>query len=292
MRHRTWFWMAAAVGLLGSALGGSPRLIVAQETAAAPARTPDVIFVPTPPEVVSAMLRVAEVTKRDTVYDLGSGDGRIVIAAAKRFGARGIGIDIDPERIREARANAKKAGVTDRVKFLQQDLFETDISSATVVTLYLLNSLNLRLRPTLLKELRPGSRVVSQTFNMDDWEPDSAFEVEGTHVYFWVIPADVAGTWEWSLPPDAGGRRYTARLRQKFQKVDGTVRVGTDSVSLSNSRLRGDLLRFAVTDTLGGRRVRMRYSGRVSGDSITGHVVVEDGKTGRRKWTAKRAGED
>jgi SAM-dependent methyltransferase len=292
MRHRTWFWIVAAVGLSASAVGGTPGPIVAQETAAEPTRTPDVIFVPTPPKVVSAMLRVAKVTKRDTVYDLGSGDGRIVIAAARRFGARGIGIDIDPERIREARANAKKAGVTDRVKFLQQDLFETDISPASVVTLYLLNSLNLRLRPTLLKELRPGSRVVSQTFTMDDWEPDSSFEVEGTHVYFWVIPADVAGTWEWSLPRDAGGRRYTARFTQKFQKVDGTVSVESDSVSLSNARLQGDLLRFAVTDSLEGRRVRMRYSGRVSGDSITGHVVVEDGKTGRRKWTARRSGED
>ena len=289
MPRRTWLWITAAVGVSAGALGGSSVPVAAQEATAAPTRTPDVIFVPTPPKVVQAMLRVAQVTKRDTLYDLGSGDGRIVIAAAKRFGARGVGIDIDPVRIREARANAKKAGVTDRVKFLQQDLFETDISSASVVTLYLLNSLNLRLRPTLLKELRPGSRVVSQTFTMDDWEPDSAFEVEGNHVFFWVVPADVAGAWEWTLPGDAGGRSYALQLTQKFQKVEGTVSAGGDSASLSEPRLRGDLLRFTVTDTLEGRPVTMRYSGRVSGNSITGHVVIEDGKTGRRPWTAKRS---
>jgi SAM-dependent methyltransferase len=151
-------------------------------------RTPDVVYVPTPPEVVAEMLKVAKVTKDDVIYDLGSGDGRIVIAAAKELGARGVGIDIDPQRIKEAEANAKQAGVGDKVKFLQKDLFETDISEATVVTLYLLPNLNLRLRPKLFKELKPGTRIVSHSFDMGDWKPDQTIDVEGRSVYFWVIP--------------------------------------------------------------------------------------------------------
>jgi SAM-dependent methyltransferase len=151
---------------------------------------PDVIFVPTPPAVVRAMLDVAQVTPNDLVVDLGSGDGRIVIAAAKDFGARGVGIEIDAELIAEARENARRAGVADRVQFHQEDLFQTDISKATVVTLYLMPNLNLKLRPRLLKELKPGTRVVSHAFDMGDWLPDRTLVVEGRHVYFWIIPQD------------------------------------------------------------------------------------------------------
>lgn len=156
---------------------------------AAPLRGPDVIFVPTQDAVVNAMLRLAQVTKRDVVYDLGCGDGRIVIAAARQYGARGVGIDIDPQRVKEATENARKAGVADRVKIVHGDLFEADISPATVVTLYLLTSLNLKLRPKLMKELKPGSRVVSQSFDMGDWTPERTVEVSGTPVYLWRIPA-------------------------------------------------------------------------------------------------------
>jgi ribosomal protein L11 methylase PrmA len=160
----------------------------AQQTAA-PTRTPDVIFVPTPQEVVDAMLKVAKVTKNDVIYDLGSGDGRIPVTAAKVYGARAIGIDIDPQRIKEANANAQAAGVTDKVKFLNQDLFTTDISEATVVTLYLLPSLNLKLMPKLMKELKPGTRIVSHAFDMGDWKPEQTLNVEGRTVYYWTIPA-------------------------------------------------------------------------------------------------------
>jgi SAM-dependent methyltransferase len=158
------------------------------QAATAQKRTPDVIFVPTPTEVVEAMLKAAKVTKNDVVYDLGCGDGRIVITAAKEYGARGIGIDIDPQRIAEARANAEKAGITDRVKFLEQDLFETDFHEATVVTLYLLPSLNLKLRPKLLKELKPGTRIVSHAFDMGDWKPEQEIDVDGRTVYLWTVP--------------------------------------------------------------------------------------------------------
>lgn len=155
----------------------------------APLRSPDVIFVPTPADVVAAMLKVAKVGKGDVVYDLGSGDGRIPIAAVKDFGAaRAIGIDIDPQRIKEANENLQKAGVGDRVRFLNQDLFTTNLGEATVVTLYLLPSLNLKLMPKLKAELKPGTRIVSHAFDMGDWVPEQTVDVDGRKVYFWTIP--------------------------------------------------------------------------------------------------------
>jgi len=152
-------------------------------------RKPDVIFVPTPHEVVEQMLKLAKVGPNDVVYDLGCGDGRLVVAAAKQFGARkAVGIDIDPERIEESTRSVKEAGVGDRVAIRQEDLFEADIREASVVTLYLLHSLNMKLRPKLWKDLKPGSRIVSQTFDMGDWKPDQEIEVEGRRVYLWTVP--------------------------------------------------------------------------------------------------------
>ncbi|HVF29248.1 MAG TPA: class I SAM-dependent methyltransferase [Pyrinomonadaceae bacterium] len=157
---------------------------------AAQPRTPDVIYVPTPPEVVEAMLKVANVGKDDVLYDLGSGDGRIPVTAAQKYGVRrAVGIDIDPQRIKEANDNAKAAGVTDRVTFRNEDLFQANFSEATVVTLYLLDSLNEKLRPKLLRELKPGTRIVSHAFRMGDWQPEKTLEVDGRTVYFWTIPA-------------------------------------------------------------------------------------------------------
>ena len=151
-------------------------------------RSPDVIFVPTPQEVVDAMLKLAKVGPNDVVYDLGSGDGRIPITAAKTYGARGVGIDIDPQRIREATENLKTSGMGDKVKFLNQDLFTTPIGEATVVTLYLLPSLNLKLLPKLNAELKPGTRIVSHAFDMGDIKPQQTLNVNGRTVYFWTVP--------------------------------------------------------------------------------------------------------
>jgi len=162
--------------------------LVVPSSAQQPLRSPDVIFVPTPQEVVDAMLKLAKVTKNDVIYDLGSGDGRIPITAAKTYGARGVGIDIDPQRIREANENLKIAGVGDRVKFLNQDLFTTDISEATVVTLYLLPSLNLRLIPKLNSQLKPGTRIVSHSFDMGSAKPLETLNVNGRTIYFWTTP--------------------------------------------------------------------------------------------------------
>src|SRR6185369_3033690 len=163
------------------------------QQAPAPTRTPDVIFVPTPQEVVDAMLKLAKVTKNDVVYDLGSGDGRIPITAAKTYGARGVGIDIDPQRIKEAQENLKNSGVGDRVKFLNQDLFTSNISEATVVTLYLLPTLNLKLLPKLNKDLKPGTRIVSHAFDFGPQaKPTEQMNVNGRTIYFWTIPIPMA----------------------------------------------------------------------------------------------------
>lgn len=185
MHRRQFIGALAAFG--GAAMANaseSGRILLSQ---AAARRTPDVVFVPTPNDVIEKMLELAKVTARDVVYDLGCGDGRIVIAAAKK-GARAVGIDIDPKRISEANANAKAEKVTDKVRFIENDLFEANIGEATVVTLYLLNRLNEKLKPKLLKELKPGTRVVSHAFDMGDWQPEEKAQVGGTNVYLWRIP--------------------------------------------------------------------------------------------------------
>lgn len=179
MRRRQFLAGLGALGVSG---------FVGAAEQAAPLRDPDVIFVPTPNEIVDTMLRLAAVGRKDVVYDLGSGDGRIVITAAQKYGARGVGIDIDPARIAEATENARRAGVAGRVRFIQGDLFEADIGPATVVTLYLLTDLNLKLRPKLMRELKPGTRVVSHAFGMRDWQPERRVSVQGTNVYLWRIP--------------------------------------------------------------------------------------------------------
>ena len=183
MMFRRTFLLAALLSL-----GTAVATAGAQAT-----RTPEVPYVPTDDKIVERMLTIANVGKKDMLYDLGSGDGRIPITAAKKYGTRGIGVDIDPIRVKEANENAKKAGVTDKVKFVQQDLFETDIKSATVVTLYLLPEVNLRLRPKLLSDLKPGTRVVSHNYDMGDWTPlkSETINLNGTdhYIYFWTVPA-------------------------------------------------------------------------------------------------------
>lgn len=182
MRHRL---LAYAVTILVGALPGA-TMSLAQT--AAPSRRPDVIYVPTPQPVVEAMLQVANVGKGDVVYDLGCGDGRIPVTAARKYGARGVCFDIDPERIKEANANVAANNVGNLVKVVQGDLFEQDLSGATVVTLYLLPSLNVKLMPKLKKELKPGTRIVSHAFDMGDWKPEKELDVDGRKVYYWTIP--------------------------------------------------------------------------------------------------------
>jgi ribosomal protein L11 methylase PrmA len=180
--------MKILIALTAALVFAAPAPAAAQAQKKPAARTPDVIFVPTPQEVVEDMLRLANVRKDDVLYDLGSGDGRIAITAAKKYGVRAVGLDIDPERIREASANARKAGVSDLVQFRQEDLFKADFSEATVVTLYLLPDLNVKLRPRLWNELKPGTRIVSHQFEMGTWKPEKKLESNGRTIYFWTVP--------------------------------------------------------------------------------------------------------
>jgi SAM-dependent methyltransferase len=253
-------------------------------------RQPDVQYIPTPQHVVDEMLQLTGVTKDDVVYDLGCGDGRLVITAAQRFGARGVGIDVDPQRISESRDNARQAGVTDRVRFLQQDLFEADIRQATVVTLYLLPKLNVQLRPKLLRDLQPGTRVVSHDFDMAEWQADQTVKVPGssrTHsVYYWVIPADVSGVWHVQTPAGTGVRSYVLRLQQEFQEVRGTIGTEGHDMPIAKATLVGDRLHFtASTDEQG----QMSFDGRVDTDLMHGWVEIPGGpRAGRHDWTAQR----
>lgn len=236
----------------------------------------DVPFVPTPEEVVERMLKVANVQPSDYVIDLGSGDGRIAIAAVRDFGARGaLGIDIDPDRISEARANAEQANVDDRVKFQNQDLFETDFTKATVLTMYLLPDVNLKLRPKVLN-LTPGTRVVSHAFHMGDWESD-AYERIGTRsVYLWIVPANVDGQWDISGP----NGNVSITLEQAFQNVQGSAQSKGQDAMPVNGQLRGADIHFSV----GNGDTAQKYVGRVRGDTMV--AVAETGAV--QGWRASR----
>jgi len=254
----------------------------------------DVPYVPSRPEVVATMLRMAQVSKDDVLYDLGCGDGRIVITAAQLYGTRGVGIDIDPERIQESQENAAKANVGHLVKFLEQDLFQADFHEATVVSLYLLTSVNVRLRPNLLAQLRPGTRVVSHNYAMDTWKPDDSAVVmvnETTHnVYFWVVPANVSGTWEGSWSD--GGRKTAFRLEleQHFQYPSGGIKLGDSEAILTEINLNGDKLQFTAGGDDFSAGLTMVFAGKVTGNEMQGSVDIKtsDGRNSRTSWKAKR----
>jgi len=237
----------------------------------------DVIWVPTPDEVVDRMLTMAQVGPSDFHMDLGSGDGKIVIAAAKR-GAKALGIEYNPDMVKVAQDNAQKAGVADKASFRRADIFQTDFSQATVITLYLLPALNMKLRPTILS-MRPGTRVVSHSFTMEDWEADEISTMDGRRAYFWVVPANVMGNWAL----DAGGSKAELALEQTFQKINGTVMLGGVNGGLREARLRGSQIAFAYVDDKGLRR---DFTGQVSGRQMQGSFRDEKGQEGR--WSATK----
>ena len=273
-------------------------LVLALAGPSARAAQPSVPYVPTPQVVVDRMLEMGKVGTGDYLIDLGSGDGRIVVTAAKKFGTRGFGVDLDPRRIAEANANAKAAGVMDKVAFYQRDLFATDLSEATVVTMYLLPQVNLQLRPRLL-ELKAGTRIVSHDFSMDDWQPEEHIQMPApdkyggsggtSDIYLWLVPAKVAGAWRWELPLRGGAIPYELDVQQRFQKVTGTVRVAGQSVPLESARVTGDRIELVFTAQVHGAPVRHRLSGRMDGGAIEGSAQL----TGARlqselQWDAQR----
>jgi SAM-dependent methyltransferase len=241
----------------------------------------DVPYVPTEPPVVAAMLRMAGVSESDTVYDLGCGDGRIAIAAA-RLGARAVGIDIDLQRIKECYWNAQKARLGERLRFVRQSLFDVDFRDASVVTLYLLTAINLRLRPKLLWELRPGSRIVSNFFDMDDWQPDATLETHGRTLHLWTVPAWVAGRWKCVVDCPAGREHVTLDVHHRFQHVWGTAKVGRRNVPMHDAKLRGTWLHFELPG-LGARAEgkRTSFDCRVDGNFLRGTYAPADGSPSR-----------
>ncbi|MEX2128858.1 MAG: class I SAM-dependent methyltransferase [Xanthobacteraceae bacterium] len=231
-------------------------------------------YVPTPQHIVERMLELSEVGDRDYLIDLGSGDGRIAITAAKKYGARALGVDIEPRLVRLADENAAKAGVSDKVTFREQDLFDTKLGEASVIALYLPPAVNMKLRPRLLQELRPGSRVVSHAFHMGGWLADAQETVRGIDIYLWIVPAQVAGHWQ----IDDGDRRFTLAIEQQFQEITGTATIEGRSLPLRDAKLRGGQIAFMVDF---GDGAPSEYRGVVSGDWID-----VDGSA--RSWRATR----
>ena len=224
----------------------------------------DVVWVPTPDALVTRMLQAAKVTDKDLVYDLGAGDGKIPIAAARDFKARAVGIEYNPEMAALARRNADRAGVGDRVKIITGDIFEQNFSEATVVTLYLLPDLNYKLRPIILK-MKPGTRVVSHQFNMRDWDADEVFTESYRDAYLWIVPGDASG--RWTFQEQRGEWVATADISQSFQRIGGYITIGTKSQPLLSSTLSGNNLAFFFTDADGiSRSIR----GTIDGDRFDG----------------------
>jgi SAM-dependent methyltransferase len=278
-------------------------------------KKPEVPYVSTPDAVVEEMIKMADVGRDDVVYDLGCGDGRIVITAVKQTGCRGVGIDIDPIRIKESRENAIEAGVEDRVEFILSDLFEADISQATVVTLYLLSKVNLRLRPKLFRELNPGTRVVSHDFNMGQWDPEGSKFLNGDradvpiafdpfepnsfvlgsnwdrhNVYLWIMPANATGVWKWTLPNISGNTPYSMEIRQTFQEIKGKAFEGSSSLPLSikDGKIKADRLEFALERPGKERAEKIRFVGFVKGHTMEGFIRVEGNPDFKEKWLAER----
>lgn len=272
-------WALALAAMLGATVA------VAQSESPPPRDAP---YFPTPQSVVDRMLQLAKVGPADFVIDLGSGDGRIVLTAAKEYGARGLGIEIEPQLVSEANYNARREGVSDRAKFVEQDLFQTDLRPATVLTLYLFRELNIKLAPRILEQLRPGARVVSHDWDLGDWTPDHQETMPApdkavgisreSKVFMWIVPARVDGQWrvETTL---SGASAAMLALRQRYQFFEGTL----DTGPLQGGRATGAGVAFTVT---GATPFAGRYEGTADGSAIAGRVVRADGTAGT--WRAVR----
>lgn len=231
-------------------------------------------YFPTPQPLVDRMLEMAEVKESDFLIDLGCGDGRIPVTAAQRYGATGLGVDFEAQRIVEANENAKKAGVVDKVTFREEDLFDTDISSASVLTLYLSLSINIKLRPRILQALKPGARVLSHDFNMGDWLPDKTERISGRVVYLWIVPAKVAGSWQLTYDGPQGPSGFELTLEQQFQQLDGKAMPVGKAAPLRDALVTGDRVGFAVD--VGDRS--MRFDGRI----VDGHLEGDGWRATRK----------
>jgi SAM-dependent methyltransferase len=270
--------LALAPGLFPDAAHAQPARESKEYTPQVGQSGKDVVWVPTPQGLVERMLDMAKLTAKDIHYDLGSGDGRTVIAAARR-GAQAYGVEYNADMVALSRRLAAKESFTGKATFIHGDIFKTDFSKATVLTLYLLPSLNVKLRPTILK-MKPGTRVVSHAFDMEDWQADQTDTVDGSRAYLWIVPAQVAGTWRWSAG-GAGAREGQMTLKQQYQRLEGSL--ADRAAQLRDLKLEGDHLSFTVVESAS---VHRDYAGRVNGDAIEGTVKHSGGEG---KWSATRS---
>ncbi len=269
-------------GLALTAAAAAPRLAHSQFL--------DVPFVPTPQVVVDEMLRMAAVGPDDVVYDLGSGDGRIVITAARKFGARAVGVELDDHLIYQSEESARQANLLERVKFLQQDFFKTDFSQATVVTMYLLPGVMRRLRERMLG-LKPGTRLVAHDFDFEDWRPDRKTTIR-KNVFLWVVPARVGGRWQVRTGVPGGELAFDMELRQKYQELDGFTRLDGQPSGVWEPSLDGDRIRFIVVDSRNREdEASLYFEGRAAGNAMEGEVTRGVGREQARfKWRAVKVG--
>ena len=278
--------------IAGSALLGLvPLQLPAQEGAG------DVVYVPTPQIVVEEMLRMAKVGPKDFVIDVGSGDGRMVITAAKKFGARGFGVDLDPVLLKQSNENAQREGVADRARFIEQNLFEADLSQATVITSYLLPEMNEKLRPKIIS-LRPGTRVVAHDYHMGEWHPDGhqSLDVPGktvgqpgkSHIYLWIVPAKIAGHWQSQIAAGTQPANWEFEFEQRFQMFDGVALSDGRKITLRVPKLEGDQLSFQFFIKPGDNSTRHEFKGTVKGELIDGTLRLGAGAAQKQvPWSAK-----
>jgi hypothetical protein len=284
---------------LGLSLFAASNVLAFAQPARAQAETSqqgqDVPYVPTPMNVVQAMLDIGKVGPEDFVIDLGSGDGRIVIAAAKQRGARGFGVEIVPSLVNDARREAVRQAVSDRVQFRAEDLFTTDIGKATVLTVYLYPTILHQLRPRLFEQLKPGVRVVSHEFDFGNWKPDAQVRVKVpdkpygppvSDVYLWIVPANAAGRWQWHTPGEGADVTWELELRQSFQMLSGTARAAGQSARVESVRVQGAEIALVVSSNVNGRDVRQELAGVLSGDTIRGKTRSASGPDS--PWQATR----
>jgi hypothetical protein len=284
-------WNRTARAVFAAAIIGFTSCASAQEGRG------DVVYVPTPQVVVEEMLRMAKIGPQDFLIDLGSGDGRIVITAAKKFGAQGFGVDLDTHLLKIARTVASAEGIAERANFVEQNLFETDLSKATVISSYLLPEMNLKLRPKIMA-LKPGTRVVAHDYHMGDWYPDEQKDIPvpekkvGTpgvsYVYLWVVPSRVAGKWQGSM--NAAGKDVPLELafEQLFQIVDGTLRMGSTPTQFRGRVSNGDQMTFVTQPKDSPGNERHEFRGKIAGDTIEGTVRIGEGAKAREgKFTAR-----
>lgn len=258
-----------------------------------PDRPLDVPYEPTHPKVVDAMLKLGKAGPEDIHYDLGCGDGRIVIMATKKYKVKhAYGVDINKQRLREAAERAEFMGVADKITFINDDIFKTDFSKASLITAYLLDHINLKLRPMLFAQLRPGSRVVTHEFHMHDWRPDKIGKhpyARGERISLWIIPAPIGGDWSWKTASKIGSVDSTMKVSQVFQDIAGTVTYGTGAATaIRNPLVEGKSISFTTNAIVGGKAVSIKYQGTVNGDTITGNQVWSGADTGTYPWQAKR----